>query len=226
MVANYTRRHADRRDRNPAPMANAHKPVLYGIIAALAGLLGVIAAVQLSAPRGGTGLQSGTQLPQPRALPAFTLTDQDGQTFSAQSLTGRWTLLFPGFTYCPDVCPTTLALLKQVKARLGADHPLRVVFLSVDPERDTPQRLKTYTAQFDPDFVGVTAAEPQLGAIARAFGIAYAKVPGATPESYQMDHSAAIILLNPQAQIVAYLTPPFDPAKLVADLEPLTGATP
>lgn len=207
-------------------MANAHKPVLYGMIAALAAVLGVVVAVTVLQPRGSAGLQSGTLLPQPRALPAFTLTDQDGQPFTAASLAGRWTLLFPGFTYCPDVCPTTLALLKQVKAGLGADSGLRVVFLSVDPERDTPERLKSYVAQFDPAFVGVTVAEPQLAEITRALGIAYAKVPGATPESYQMDHSAAMILLNPQGQIAAYLTPPFELAKLVADLKPLAGKAP
>jgi protein SCO1/2 len=205
-------------------MANAHKSVLYGIIAALAAVLGVVVAVTLSQPRGAVDLQSGTALPQPRALPAFTLTDQDGQPFTAASLAGRWTLLFPGFTYCPDVCPTTLALLKQVKAGLGPDRPLGVVFLSVDPERDTPERLKGYIAQFDPAFTGVTVGEPQLADIARALGIAYAKVPGATPESYQMDHSASMILLDPQGQIVAYLTPPFDAAKLVADLKLLVGS--
>ncbi|AXQ29485.1 SCO family protein [Solimonas sp. K1W22B-7] len=207
-------------------MANAHKPVLYGMIAALAAVLGVVAAVTLMQPRGSAGLQSGILLPQPRALPAFTLTDQDGQALTAARLAGSWTLLFPGFTYCPDVCPTTLALLKQVKASLGPDSALRVVFLSVDPERDTPQRLKSYVAQFDPSFVGATVAEPQLAEVARALGIAYAKVPGATPESYQMDHSAAMILLNPQAQVVAYLTPPFELPKLVADLRPLTGKAP
>lgn len=205
-------------------MANAHKPVLYGMIAALAAVLGVVVAVTLSQPRGSADLQSGTLLPQPRALPAFTLSDQDGQPFTPASLQGSWTLLFPGFTYCPDVCPTTLAMLKQVKAGLGPDSALRVVFFSVDPERDTPARLKSYVAQFDPSFVGVTVAEPELAKVAQGLGIAYAKVPGATPEAYQMDHSASMILLNPQGQIAGYLTPPFEPARLVADLKPLIGA--
>ena len=204
-------------------MANAQKSVLYGVIAALAAVLGVVVAVTVSQPRGTAELQSGTLLPQPRALPAFSLKDQDGQPFTNASLNGSWTLLFPGFTYCPDVCPTTLALLKQVKAGLGPDHPLRVAFLSVDPERDTPERMKSYLGQFDPAFVGVTVGEPQLADITRALGIAYAKVPGASPESYQMDHSASMILLNPQGNITAYLTPPFDPARLVADLKPLVA---
>jgi protein SCO1/2 len=205
-------------------MANAHKSVLYGMIAALAAVLGIVVAVTLSQPRGGAELKAGTLLPQPRALPAFTLTDQDGKPFTAADLAGQWTLVFPGFTYCPDVCPTTLALLKQVKAGLGPDHPVRVVFLSVDPERDTPQRLKTYLGQFDPSFIGVTAFEPQLAEITKALIIVYGKVPGATPESYQMDHSATMTLLNPQGQVAGYLTPPFVVPTLVEDLKTLSGA--
>lgn len=205
-------------------MANAHKSVLYGMIAALAAVLGVVVAVTLSQPRGDAVLKAGTLLPQPRALPAFTLTDQDGKPFTAASLAGQWTVIFPGFTYCPDVCPTTLALLKQVKAGLGPDHPVRVVFLSVDPDRDTPQRLKTYLGQFDPSFIGVTAFEPQLADIAKALIIVYGKVPGATPESYQMDHSATMTLLNPQGQVAGYLTPPFAVPTLVEDLKTLSGA--
>ncbi|HSW11306.1 MAG TPA: SCO family protein [Solimonas sp.] len=203
-------------------MAKAHNSILYGFIGAIAAVLGIVVALQFSTPRG-TELQSGTQLPQPRALPAFELVDQDAQPFGAPQLAGRWTLLFPGFTYCPDVCPTTLALLKQVNAGLDESLRPRVVFLSVDPERDTPARLKSYVSHFDPGFFGVTAPEPQLSAIARGLGIAYAKVPGSSPDSYQMDHSASLILLDPQARIVAYFSPPFDPAKLSADLKAVIG---
>lgn len=205
-------------------MAKTQNPALYFAVAVIAAVLGVAAALLLSGLRGGGALQSGTQLPQPRALPAFTLVDQDARPYTAQQMQGRWTLLFPGFTHCPDVCPTTLAFLKQLNAGLDAAQRPRIVLLSVDPERDTPARLKDYVQHFDPAFVGVTAPEPQLAEIARAFGIAYAKVPGAGADSYQMDHSAALILLNPQAQIVAYFSPPFDQARLAADLRQLVGA--
>lgn len=197
-------------------MATASRSVLFGVIAALAAALGVFAALQLRPS--GVQLQSGTLLPQPRPLPELRLIDQDGQPYGRDRLAGAWTLIFPGFTYCPDVCPTTLALLKRVKAQLPAQPPLRVMLLSVDPQRDTPARLKRYVQQFDPAFLGVTAPEPQLGEVARSLGIAYARVPGSTPESYQMDHSAALILLDPQAQVVAYLTPPFKVETLAADL--------
>lgn len=224
-VTNYTRRRPpSRRLEILQPMATAHKSVLYGMLAAFAAALGVFAALQLSGARTESSLQSGTQLPQPRALAPFRMIDHNGQPFTQQQLAGQWTLLFPGFTYCPDVCPTTLSLLKQLKAGFGAGEAFRVVFLSVDPQRDTPERLKAYVGHFDPAFVGVTAPEPQLGEVARGFGLAYAKVPGTTPDSYQMDHSAALVLLNPQGQIVAYFTPPFDAVKLGADLRQIMRA--
>lgn len=191
------------------------------VVGALAIIAGLLAALWLQQPAV-TTLQSGTLLPQPRVLPAFSLTDQDGQAFGPAQLQGHWTLIFPGFTSCPDICPTTLAMLKNVEAGLGEKAAnLRVAMFSVDPERDTPARLKVYVQSFSPRFIGFTAAEPQLGELARALGVAYVRVPGATPDSYTMDHSAALILVNPQGQLAGYLTPPFDPAKLGADLAAL-----
>jgi protein SCO1/2 len=205
-----------------ATMASAHKSILFGMIAAFAAALGVVVATLFFGGSAGGELQSGTLLKQPRALPELQLTDQDGQPFTRKSLEGQWNLVFAGFTYCPDVCPTTLALLKQVQSRL-APQQFRVVFLSVDPERDTPERLKKYVRHFSADFVGVTAGEPQLAEVARGIGFAYAKVPGATPESYQMDHSAALALINPQGQIVGYFSPPFEIERLAADLRQIIG---
>ena len=204
---------------------NAKSPVnrraLFIVIGAAALIVGLLAALWLQ-PQATTSLQSGTLLPQPRALPAFSLIDQDGSAFGPAQLQGHWTLIFPGFTSCPDVCPTTLALLRNVEAGLGDKaQQLRVAMLSVDPERDTPARLKLYLQSFSPRFIGITAAEPQLTEIARALGVAYVRVPGASRETYTMDHSAALILLNPRGEIAGYMTPPFDPAKLGADLAAL-----
>lgn len=203
-------------------MASAQKSILFGMIAAFAAALGVVVASLFFGGSGNGELQSGTLLKQPRALPEFSLTDHHGQAFTRQSLEGQWNLVFAGFTYCPDVCPTTLALLKQVQGKV-APQQFRVLFLSVDPERDTPERMKDYIGHFSSDFVGATAGEPQLSEIARGIGFAYAKVPGTTPESYQMDHSAALALVNPQAQIVGYFSPPFDSDKLAADLRRIIG---
>lgn len=191
------------------------------VIGAVALMVGLIAAIWLRQPAA-VSLQSGTLLPAPRPLGDFHAIDQDGRPFGREQFQGHWTLIFPGFTTCPDVCPTTLALLKQVDDRLGdAAQRLRVDFLSVDPDRDTPARLKQYVHAFDPHFTAMTAAEPDLQNLARMLGVAYAKVPGKTPDDYTMDHSAALILIDPQARVAGYLTPPFDADKLTADLRSL-----
>lgn len=190
-------------------------------LAASAALLGLAAASFWygAAETPGVQLATGTLLPQPRQVSDFSLTGDDGQPYTRQQLAGGWTVLFPGFVHCPDVCPTTLAMLKQLEAKLAAQGaPLRVVFLSVDPARDTPEQMRGYVQYFNPAFRAVTAPEPQLGAFTRELGIAYAKVPGESADSYSMDHTAALVLLNPQAQVAGYFSPPFNVDALAADL--------
>lgn len=193
----------------------------FGIAAAFALVLGAAVSALWLSPRP-SGIDTATVMSPPRPLPELALIDQDGEPFTRESLRGRWTLVFAGFTACPDVCPTTLALLKQLGAEL--DPPPQVLFLSVDPQRDTPPRLKDYVRYFDPSFDAVTAPEPALAEAARAFGIAYARVPGAGAGDYSMDHSAMLVLVNPDAAIAAYILPPFQPAALKADLAAITGA--
>jgi protein SCO1/2 len=200
------------------------KTLVYGIVAAIALALGALAGVLWLAP-GSPGLQSATALVPPRRIESLSLVDQDGRAFTLDSLRGHWSIVFPGFTSCPDVCPTTLALLKQVSAAIDERQRPQVVFLSVDPGRDTPQRLRDYVRYFDPRFQGVTAPEPALAAAAQALGVAYVRVPGATPEDYTMDHSAMLILIDPQAQIAAYFLPPHRLDALLADLKKLMEGT-
>lgn len=194
------------------------------VVAVLALVAGALAATLLKAPAGPPTVQSGTLLKTPRMLPSFALTDETGQPYTNRSLQGRWTLVFPGFTYCPDVCPTTLGLLKNVEAGLGdrADR-LQIVLLSVDPERDTAPTLERYVHFFSPRFKGVTTAEPDLKALAQALGVAYVKVPGETPDSYTMDHSAALVLINPRGELAGYFTPPLQVDALVRDLGQIVG---
>lgn len=193
---------------------------------ALALVAGVLAAVYLSTPKT-LSVKSGTLLQQPRILPEFSLTDQDGAAFTHEQLVGHWTLIFPGFTYCPDVCPTTLAMLKNVETQLGPRaEQLRVAMFSIDPERDTPEQLKRYVSHFSPRFQGITTPEPGLRSMAQALGVAYAKVPGETPESYTMDHSAALILINPRGELAGYFTSPLQAPALVADLGSLIDNNP
>lgn len=199
------------------------KAIVIGVVAALAALAGLVAAQFMLSPKG-IVLESGTLLKQPRAIEAFHLSDTAGAAFDNAQLQNHWTLVFAGFTYCPDVCPNTLAMLKALKARLdAAQTPIQVVFLSVDPQRDTPDKLERYVHYFSPDFVGVTGSEDQLEKVARSMSLVYAKVPGDTPDSYTMDHSSALVLINPQAQVAAYFLPPHRIDVLAADLQRVTG---
>ena len=146
----------------------------------------------------------------------FQLIDTSGHAFTRRDLAGVPTLVFFGFTHCPDVCPTTLLKLAQVRRRTVAAGP-RVMVISVDPERDTPAVLGPYVHAFDPQFEGLTGDTQTLARLAANFGVAVNRVelPGG---DYTMDHSAVVFLLDDAAHIVAIFTPPFDAAALGADL--------
>ena len=199
--------------------------VLFGLIAAVAAALGLAVGAILLKPKS-VAIASGTLLQTPRPLPAIALTDQDGAPFTNRHLEGHWTVVFAGFTYCPDICPGTLTLLKAVRRQLGEDAAkVQVLFLSVDPGRDTPQRLKTYVQFFDPSFTAVTAPDAELEKLAGAMSFVYAKVPGATPDSYTMDHSTALMLINPKGQLAGFFTAPLKAESLGADLKTILGNT-
>lgn len=197
----------------------------WSLLVSFAVLAGIIAgAILLQRP--GLVIRSGTLLGKARPVIDFTLSDTQGQPFTKAALQGHWTVIFPGFTFCPDVCPTTLTTLKAVQAQLGADAPrVQFVMLSVDPERDTPEVLDRYVHAFSPDFVGVTGPAEVLDALGESIGYVYTKVPGATPETYTVDHSAAMILIGPDATLRGYFTPPYRVEALVADLQALVAST-
>ena len=200
-------------------MPKAARTLTLAAVALLAGALGVFAASRLYAPRDVTQPASGTLLSEPRALAAFALVDQDGQPFTNAALENHWTLLFAGFTHCPDVCPTTLALMKQLRqhAALGG-RPLEYVFLSVDPERDTPAQLKQYVDYFGGHIHGVSGPREQLDTLCAGLGLAYVKIPGATDSEYTVDHSAALVLLDARGRVAGYFQPPHKLDTLAADL--------
>jgi len=185
------------------------------LVAALcAGLAGFWLARELD--RGAPQLASGTWLPQSKTVSEFELTDSSGRPFTRRDLAGAPTLVFFGFTHCPDVCPTTLQKLAQVRRR-AAVAGLRVLFISVDPQRDTPPVLGVYVHAFDPQFQGLTGDPRTIAGLAANFGVAVNRVelPGG---DYTMDHSAVVFLLDESARIVAVFTPPFDVAALSKDL--------
>lgn len=196
-----------------------------GVIAALAGIAGLVAASLLLKSRT-IELSAGTLLPEPRAIPEFTLDGADGQAFTKARFEGRWSLIFVGFTHCPDVCPNTLGILKSVRRQLDTQKKdLQVVFVSVDPERDDVQTLARYVQYFDPAFLGATGPTAQLDKLGSALGFVYMKAPGKTPETYNIDHSSALILVNPQARLAGYFTPPLKVEALVKDLAGLIPAS-
>jgi protein SCO1/2 len=135
----------------------------------------------------------------------FSLTDHNGQPRTLADFKGKVVVIFFGFTQCPDVCPTSLSEMAQVKQLLGADGDrLQGLFVSVDPERDTPEIMKAYMASFDPGFLALYPAPEALPALAKSFRIYYKKVPGPTPTSYTIDHSAGSYVFDTQGRVRLY----------------------
>ena len=135
----------------------------------------------------------------------FVLPDQNGQARSIKDFAGKVVVVFFGFTQCPDVCPTSMAELAGIKKSLGTDgNKLQAVFISVDPERDTPEILKAYMGNFDPTFLALRPSLEQLPVVAKDFKIYYKKVEGKTPTSYSMDHSAGYYIYDPQGRLRLY----------------------
>lgn len=132
----------------------------------------------------------------------FALPDQNGQPRSLSDFKGKVVVMFFGYTQCPDVCPTTMAELAEVKKALGADgERLQAIFVTVDPQRDTPQLLKGYMENFDKSFIALVPTPAQLAAMAADFKVYYKKVDGKTPTSYTMDHSAGSYVYDPQGRL-------------------------
>lgn len=130
------------------------------------------------------------------------LKDPDGKLRSLDEFKGKVVVVFFGFTQCPDVCPTTMAELAEVKRSLGADgDKVQGIFVSVDPERDTPELLKAYVTNFDPSFVALRGTPEETKAAAREFKVFYNKVPGKTEGSYSVDHTAGSYLFDPQGKV-------------------------
>lgn len=149
----------------------------------------------------------------------YTLTDQNGKPRSDRDFRGRWMLLYFGYTYCPDVCPTTLAKVASALQKLGpAAEKIAPVFITIDPARDTPSVLKTYLAQFDPRFVGLTGTEAQIAKVAHSYRVYFAKHP-LDGGNYAMDHSSVIYLIDPNGNFVKAYDDDASPAALAADLK-------
>ena len=155
-----------------------------------------------------------------RQIPQFSLSDVDGEPLTEAMFEGRWSLVFFGFTHCPDVCPTTLSVVKGVVERLeeeGEEAP-QVVFVTVDPARDTASRMKRYVAYFNKDFVGVTGQQNALHELTSELGIVVAFTANdEDPDAYTVDHTASLLLVDPERRLRAKLSTPHDVQTIVAD---------
>ena len=196
------------------------------LIAALAAATGLwLGARVLEAPAQ-PQLEGAVLYPQPRALPEFQLTRSDGTPLTLADWKGRWTVVFFGFTNCPDVCPTTLATFKQTWTQLGKaglQDRLRFDFISVDPERDTPEVLARYVGYFSNDFVAATGSDEELTRLTRALGLVYMREPS-TDGHYSVDHSAGAVIIDPQGRQIGLVRPPLEAATLARDLQKLMGS--
>ena len=182
------------------------KPIVYSITA--------VALFCLSGPL--VAQVQGIELDKPELIPAFTLSDDAGITFTERDLQSQWTLLMFGFNSCPDVCPFTLqnleAAIAETGVRVHPDNLPKVVFISVDPKRDR-NTVSDYAKFFHPDFRGVTGEQSQIDVLINATDSFYRFMPAAADGYYEVQHSASVSVVGPDGMLRAKLQPPFDPGK-------------
>ncbi len=176
----------------------------------------------VSARAGATPAFRGVDITGAEYARTLSLTDQHGQPRNLADFKGKVTLVFFGFTQCPDVCPSTMAELAQIRAKLGADgNRVQGVFVTLDPERDTPELLQAYMAGFDPSFIALRGTLEQTAAAAKEFKVFYAKVPGKSPGSYSLDHTAGSYVFDTHGKVRLFVRYGSGPEALTADLKVL-----
>jgi protein SCO1/2 len=183
----------------------------------------VLVAAMFLLPRGqrGAAPENATELPQPRPLTDVRFVDKSGQEAHFSDLKGDFTLVFFGFTNCPDVCPLTLAMLAQARADIASRAPRftpRVLFVSVDPGRDTPEKIAAYLNAFNPEFLGVTASDDELAPLLAQLGVAVEKEHDHSGGGhYNVVHNSAVYVLDQNAEWIAVSTGPHDPKTFASD---------
>lgn len=183
--------------------------------------LGYVTQVNNQSVASRTPSIQGAILPQPKALDDIHLYSVNNQTFSVEDLKHDWSLVFVGYTNCPDVCPMTLSVLNQVHILMEEQDltPPRIIFISIDPQRDTPELIDQYVKYFNESFIGITGNKEDLQSVTRQMSVVYAKAPGAdgsiSNDSYLMDHSSSLILVNPDAKVQSFLTAPHTPMQII-----------
>lgn len=203
-------------------------PIMIGIMTAAS-----VAAVLMSRPAGPSGewarAPSAVQAvmwPEPRPLAEFELTTGDGRPFSRESLLGQWNFLFFGYTGCPDVCPTSLYAMRELRQRLldeeSSAENYRFIFVSVDTENDRPEDIGPYLDWYDPEFVGLTGRSEELARLAQSMAVKYAVVQD-EQGARSIDHTSSVLIVDPQARMVGALPPPLRPSSMKAQFGALRG---
>ncbi len=182
---------------------------LFGIAAFISLILGLLFA-SIMIPREMTREQARElgyyRFDEPRVIGDFNMIDHKGNAVSRANLEGRWSLLFFGFTFCPDICPTTMSVLSEVVK--GLENKPQVIMVSVDPERDTPEKLSNYVPAFHPSFIGWTSSFDETVALAQQLNVAFGKVPGNEPGTYLVDHTASLVVMDPEGRYAGFIKAP------------------
>jgi protein SCO1 len=206
-------------------MSRTQTIALAALVAIVAVAAGILSARWVLQRQAGVQTATATLLSPPRPLPPLALVDQDNRPFDVDRLRGRWTFVFFGFTSCPDVCPLTMAALTETN-KLLANVPERLrpqlVMISVDPERDTPERLAGYVRAFDPTFVGATGTKAAIDELAQRMGVLVAKRP--IEDSYTVDHTTSVFLIDPDGALRALFSAPHTPKLIAEDFRRIAGA--
>lgn len=156
--------------------------------------------------------------PNPKVLYDFSTIDQNEQEFGLENLHDKWSFLFFGYTNCPDICPITLSVFKDVYRSLqnsSTAEEVQMIFVSVDPERDSPQQLKDYVSYFNNDFIGLGGSLENISTLTRQMGIAYFHDEPSAEGDYLVDHSASVFLIDPQGRVIAILSAPHNPEEII-----------
>lgn len=206
------------------PRSGSKKSILLISLAGIVALVGGILLATIMLRSGGQvapETTAATYVPGGKPVTDFQLVDHNSQPFDNSRLEGQWTFLFFGYTFCPDVCPTTLATMANIEAKLAEavpQTPVQNLFVSVDPARDTPARLAQYVPYFSSEFIGATANEQELTKLTRDLGILYRAHEGeAGAGNYLVDHSSAVLLINPQGRLQAVFSVPHEPQAMAQD---------
>ncbi len=200
--------------------------VVAGLVVAIGGAVLVRSGLRRRETHAPPGRQatvfSATVVDDVNPVPAFRLSGPQGDV-TRQTLEGQWTFVFFGYTYCPDVCPTTLGVMKRLRSGLNRDEQPQVLFISVDPARDSLDLLKNYVSAFDPAFIAATGSDEALAPLLKHLGAMFQRNnESADQDHYTVDHTAAIFLVDPQARLKAVFSPPFMPQAMLADFRRLT----